>query len=145
MSNLVYKAVPLFMVLAPNDYGALPDNQWLIVSGMASTLWLQLKKIDQLGERTFVIPSGGTLQVNFPRADSFDQSTPGTITVTAQSINKTATANTDNKSLFSFAITADESAKILSGTVKFTITAGGIVTSWLQNWAVKKADVKAAK
>lgn len=142
--SVAYKSVPIYVVAAPNDFTTLKDNTWVVTAGKADTLWLQLRKVDVLGERRFIIPTGATLQVIFPRAESVQHTTPGVINVTSQSIVKTATPHAEDRSMFSFNITSQEASSIIGGSVKFTLTVGSVVSTWLQNYTVRKQSADAA-
>lgn len=141
--SVQYKVKPIQMISPPSDYALLPDNSWVVTKGKADTLWLSLNKVDVLGERHFVLPSGASFQVIFPRADSVTHTTPGSVSVTSQSIIKSASPNAEDRSLFNFALTSQEASNIVGGSVRFRLTVGSVITEWVQNYVVRKisADV----
>lgn len=138
-----FKVVPINMITSPNDYGNLPNGQWVILSNAAATLWFQLNKVDIIGERRYIPQAGSTMQVIFPRADTYSQPATGNITVTQNTITKTASPLVQDNSIFSFAITGQDASNIVSGSVKFNLTIAGVSYNWIQNYVVKKlsADV----
>jgi hypothetical protein len=143
---MTFVAVPIKMISSPNEYANLNDNQWVVTQGAAATLWFQLYVQDELGTRRYIVPSGGTIQVVFPRADSSAQAnTTGNVVVTSQSVTKAVTLDVSDRSMGNFAISAADADKIISGTVKFSLTVGSVVNAWLQNWAVKKVTAQAAR
>lgn len=133
---------PVDMLCAPNDFTEIA--QWNVTSGTAETLWLRLKVSDALGERRYIPPAGSgptltTLKVTFMRARS---STLGVVD-TSQTFEVTATANSDDRSLWSFPLTAAQVNLLTSGTVKVTLTVGGpsgTVYTMNKSFAIKKTQ-----
>jgi len=134
---MTFIAQPLDVISAPNFFA--PQESWKITVPNAVTLWFQLIISDSLGERRYIAASGSALSVIFQRADLISNSVSfGVPTNTAQSITKIAAFNTSDRSMLSFALTADESTKILSGTVKFQLVESGTTTVWVQNHLISR-------
>jgi len=128
------------MITAPNFYSELPDDRWEIIDPNTQTLWLQLNVDDSLGLRRYVPASGSSISVIFQRADAFALSGVklNRLQSETRTITKTATANADDRSLWSISMTAQDVSGVVSGTVKFSITESAVTQVWLQNYFVKK-------
>jgi hypothetical protein len=131
---------PVDMLSTPNDFTEVA--QWHVTAGTAETLWLRLKVSDSLGDRRYIPAAGSgptltTLKVTFMRARN---STLGAVD-TAQTFEVSATALSDDRSLWSFPLTAAQVNLLTSGTVKVTLTVGGAsgtVYTMNKGFAIKK-------
>jgi len=133
-----FTAIPIEMMTAPNYWAPLADNRWVITEPSATDLWFNLQISDALGSRPYV-PSSATLQVTFQRSDLLATSGDRrSLTSTSRSIVKAATADVDNASLWKIALSASDIEIVVSGTVKFALLEGTIMTTWLQNWVLQK-------
>lgn len=135
---MTFKATPVDMISAPNYYGATVDGQWLFTSANAQTIWFTLSIVDALGTRPYTPAMGATLTLTFQRSDLIAVNVQGNLTNTIQNVVKTATAFAGNRTLWSVAMTSQDIAKSLSGTVKFNFKESGVETEFVQNWLVKK-------
>lgn len=136
-------AIPIEMISAPNYYAVLKPAHWTVMHSNAITLWFRLEISDSVGQRPYIPSSGSIMKVEFQRADLYGTDSQRLLTSTAQSIEKTANMNSDNRSLMSVNITASDSEKIVGGTVKFTLTEGSQTSTWVFNYAIKKEKTEA--
>lgn len=130
-----FKVFPVEMISAPNYYSFLKDIQWQLTHNIASSLTGQMWLTDALGSRRYIIPTGASLQVTFLRAD-----TQAVLSV-SQTVQKIVTINAQDRSLFSFNLSAAESQQVISGSVIFKLTdpgVGALNGEWTQNYGVKK-------
>lgn len=134
---MAFKAVPIDMITAPNYFAPLSESRWTIIDPNAVTLWFQLQIEDSLGTRRYMVASGATMTVAFQRADSFTLS-QNALAQAAQGLSLPATANANDRSLFSLALTSQSVQTIVSGTVKFTLVESGVTTAWTQNHFLSK-------
>jgi hypothetical protein len=141
MSKFV--AIPIEMIAAPNYYAVLKPAAWTIYHSNAVTLWLRLEINDSVGQRPYTPASGSSLKVEFQRADLYTTDSQRLLTSTPQTIEKTANMSSDNRSLMSVALTASDTEKVVGGTVRFTLTEGTQVSTWVFNYAVKKEKTEA--
>lgn len=131
---------PLEVLSAPNDFTEI--KQWNVTAGTAETLWLRLMIHDSYGDRRYIPPAGSgptitTVKVTFQRAR---QSVLGSVD-TSQTFEVSATVNTDDRSMWSFSLTAAQMNMLISGTVKVTLTIGGTsgtVYTMNKAYAIKK-------
>ena len=128
------------MISAPNFYSALLDQRWQITDPNAQTLWLQLSIDDNMGFRRYVPAAGSLLSVIFQRADAFalGGAPYNRLQSESRTITKTASANSDDRSLWSISLTTADVMGIIGGTVKFTLTESGAETTFVQNYFLKK-------
>lgn len=133
-------STPINMISAPNTFSVLSSGRWEITDPNAQELWLQINTDDQLGFRRYIPAAGATLSVLFQRADSFsvDGVRLSRLQANSQSVTKTATADTNDRSLWKISLTPQDTQTILSGTVKFALTEGTTTTTWVQNYFLKK-------
>ena len=123
---------PIDMLSAPNDFTTA--TQWNLQQGTAETLWLRLTISDQLGERRYIPASGATASLKFMRIRS---SVVGQLDA-VQTFSVSATANSDDRSLWSCPLTAAQVALVTSGTVQMVLTIGTTVYTVNKAYAVKK-------
>lgn len=135
-----FKIIPLDMISAPNTYAPLADGLWVLNSSNAQTLWFRIDVVDSLGQRPYVTASGSTLKLTFQRADLLSLSNQGNLINTPQNVEKIGAANSLNRSIYSVSMTSQDVQKAVSGTVKFELTEGSTVNTWVQNWMVKKTS-----
>ncbi len=135
-----FLSIPLDMISAPNYYAPAANGMWVLTNPNQQTLWFSLTLNDSLGQRPYTPGNGATLNLTFQRADLINLSpiNNGTLINTIQTLVKPATAFTANRTLWSVSLNAQDINTALSGTVKFTLTDSGNVTTWLQNWLIKK-------
>ena len=133
-----FQAIPLDMISAPNYYAVAKNNRWEIISPNATTLWFDLSIIDSLGQRPYSVGNSAVLQVIFMRADKQTIVQYNTLTATPQTVTKTASVNSSNKSLFSVSMSSQDIQIVVSGTVKFTLVDGSVNETWNQNWMLQK-------
>jgi hypothetical protein len=126
-----FKIVALDMVTPPNYYKEA--TQWEMTAGNASRFWFQLQIEDSLGTRRYIPLAGSTVKLEFTRIRTFDPLAP-----VSQTIQKNTIQNADDRSLFYTDISATDSQNILSGSVKVTLTEGGISNSFIQNYFVNR-------
>lgn len=134
---MAYQLLALDMFQAPNNYAPTPGGTFNLTEPNAQTLWFQLQVSDSLGVRRFIPPNGTSLTLEFQRANKF-VGTNRAPQESAQTVLKTATPNTDDRSLFSVALTTQDVTQIRSGTLKVNITTAGVTTSFVDNFAVRK-------
>ena len=135
----MFKISPIEMISAPNYWSVNKDKTWVIVSPNQQALWLLLNISDAMGDRPYTSAVNATLTVTFQRADAITRVFPSTqLTNIPQSVVKAATANAQNRSLWTIALTSQDVQTLTSGTVKFDLTENGNTTTWLENWMVKK-------
>jgi hypothetical protein len=131
---MTIKIAALDMISAPNYYSYVSDNKWSVKSGNSVTLYGQLFIVDSLSERRYIPAAGATLQATFLRSD-----TPGTNT--SRTLNKMATLNASDRSLFSLALSSSEVDGIVSGGITFTLNEGSsAITVWVMDWGIKKTN-----
>lgn len=136
-----FNIVPLDMALAPNIWAPTRDGAWTLTGPNAQTIWGLLEIIDALGPRRYLPATGSSLTVQFLRADLI-ASNQGLLGNTPQSVTKpgipfSGSGVTDG-SLFSFVLSSTDVTAILGGTAQFTLTEGASVTTWMQNFAIRK-------
>lgn len=137
-----FTIAPISMISSPNNYTVLKDARWSIVSPNAQDLWGQLQVSDALGLRRYVPASGSTLSVVFQRGDLVSTSSTiryDRLDTTTRSVTKNATLDSNDRSLIKIAMNTADIQGVMSGTVKFTLTEGAVVTTWVQNWALMKS------
>lgn len=133
----MFFAQPIEVITAPNFFS--PIGNWTVTVPNPVTLWFTLMISDNLGDRRYMAAAGATLSVIFQRADLITNTvSSGIPSNTAQSITKTASFHANDRSLLSFALTADETTKILSGTVKFQMIENAVTNVWVQNHLISR-------
>lgn len=141
------KASLLEVISMPNAFSELSDGRWEITEGIATKLWFRLDQMDNLGKRRYIPESASTVTVSFQRSDSFTSGTATNLGITqtaSQSIEKSASQNADDKSIWCINLTSTDSSTILSGSVNFTLNEPTNGTcEWVQNYAIKKNMTKA--
>lgn len=134
----MFKVIPLDVISAPNHFTPLPNNRWEVINPNAQTLWFQLQIVDSLGARRYMPAAGSTLQVVFQRSDLIANDNLNRLTNTSRNVTKTATANADDRSLYSIAMTTQDIQNIVSGSTKYTLTEGATTTTWVFDWSIMK-------
>jgi len=129
----------LTMYASPNDFVLFEQSQpWEVVQNTATTLFFQFQTQDQLPLRRYIVPTGRTVSVEFMRMKVSKLGQPDT----AQSFSVVATPVTEDRSIWSIALTAAQSALVASGTVKFNILNGTTVEKSIQqSFFVKKISL----
>jgi hypothetical protein len=133
-----FKAIPVDMISAPNFWAPIDEGRWTITDPNAVTLWFQLQISDSLGDRRYLLGSGGTMTAIFQRADAYNVQIPGGLTQTSQTITISCPVNANDRSLFTLPMTTQQVQGVVSGTVKFTMVESGVSTSWVQNYLIVK-------
>lgn len=133
---MVFKAIPIDMISAPNIYSEL-DGGWKIISPNQQTLWFQLNIVDSLGQRRYIPASGATLTALFRRMDLIT-SDFGRLNQQSQNVTKTITFNSSDRSLCSMVLTQQDVQNIVSGGILFTLVESGTTTQWIEQWIVSK-------
>ena len=133
-------AAPIQIISAPNYYKPIKDNRWELINPNQQTLSFQLSISDELGFRRFIPASGSSITVEFQRADSFQVNVLSNSRLQSETrtVSKSATVNSDDRSLWSISLTTADVQGVVSGTVKFTLTQSGVATTWVQNYFLKK-------
>jgi hypothetical protein len=135
---MAYKAVPLDVISAPNFYSPLSGGRWELTGDNAVTIWFQLMIEDSLGSRRYIAASGSGMQLVFKRSDLVSLGNLNKLTQTPRNVTKTATKNSNDASLYSCNLAQSDVQGIVSGAIQFTLTEGSTVTTWLQDFAVRK-------
>jgi hypothetical protein len=135
-----FKVVPIDMISAPNYWAPLTEARWTITDPNAVTLSLQLEISDSLGERRYILATGGTLTAIFQRADAYSSSNSpaGSLVQTSQTISISCVVNANDRSLFTLPMTQQQVQGVVSGTVKFSMVESGVTTIWNQNYLLVK-------
>lgn len=111
----------LTMYSSPNDFVMFENGQsWEVTQNTATTLYFQFQTQDQLPLRRYIVPTGRTVSVEFMRMKVSKLGQPDT----AQSFSVTATPVTEDRSMWSIALTAAQASQVANGSVKFTILNG---------------------
>ena len=126
---------PVDMMCAPNVFAAIPE--WKVTQGTAETLWLQLLITDAFGSRRYIPTAGSTLKLVFMRAR---KCVLGSID-TSQTFEVIGTTIADDRSLWSFPLTADNVNLLISGTVKLVLVSGTTTYTINKAFAIKKTLV----
>jgi hypothetical protein len=114
-----------------NDF--VPKSAWDLQNSAPVSLYFVLQKTDRLGTRRFLPPAGSSVTVIFLR------SRPASINSVAANLTKVASAVTaDDKSLFRVDLTADDSSKVISGSLQLVVTIGGTPYTQSIPYAIKK-------
>lgn len=134
-----YVVVPIEMIQEPNHYSEIEDGFWTLRNNNAQTLWFRFDISDALGQRPYITSAGDTLKAEFLRADQFSvQDNFSRLQADSRSIEKTCVASSDNRSLYKIVLISENVAGIVSGSVRFTYTSGGIPNQWMFNYAIKR-------
>jgi len=125
---------PINMMAPPNFYAEVPEFN--ITQNQATTLWVQVSLTDALGTRRRIPAAGATYKLRFPRAR---QAIVGSATQGAdQTFDVTGTLLSDDRSMASFALTADQTKLVFPGNVLLVITEGVNVTTITKPLVLKK-------
>lgn len=135
-----YVAKPIQVISAPNYYKELSDGRWEIIDPNTQTLSFQVCIDDELGLRRFIPAAGSTFSVIFQRLATFETQTllRGGLKYEDNTVTKTATVNSDDRSLWTITLTQADVQAIRSGTVKFVLTQSSVDSTWVQNYFIKK-------
>jgi hypothetical protein len=112
-------------------------DSWQIPHGSKAVLYFMLTKADSIGTRRFIPPVGTVVKINFMRQRTVNQITPGG--TQAQTVSKIATVvDVKDSSIFSFTLSSQETATIISGGVQLVLDTAGDVSSYSVPYVVKK-------
>ena len=133
-----FKVIPIDMISSPNYWAPLSEARWAITDPNAVTLNFQLEITDSLGERRYMLGSGGTLTAIFQRADAYSTIQPGSLVQTSQTISISCVVNSGDRSLFALPMTQQQVQGVISGTIKFSMVESGVTTVWNQSYLLVK-------
>ena len=118
---------------APNYFADVPE--FVLTQGQAITLWLRVTLTDALGTRRRIPAAGATVKLRFPRAR---QAVVGNATAQDQTFEVNGVLLSDDRSMASFSLTADQVSKVFPGNAILIITEGANVTTVTKNLVLKK-------
>ena len=130
---------PIQLYCSPNDFAPFPAGQpWEVTPKSAISLSFQFSTTDTLGTRRYLVPAGRTVSVKFMRAKVMKLGQPDT----AQTFSVPATPMTEDRSIWTINLTADQASMVASGTVVFEIYQGATLVQTIQkNYMVKKIAI----
>ena len=125
---------PLNMMSAPNFYAESPE--FVLTQGQATTLWIRVDLTDALGTRRRIPAAGATIKLRFPKAR---QAVVGSTTVGQdQTFDITGVLLSDDRSMVSFSLTADQVSKTFPGNVLLIIVEGSNTVTITKSLVLKK-------
>ena len=124
------QVVAIDMINTPNFFKQAVE--WQVTSGNTASLWFQLQTVDSIGTRRYIPSAGALVKVEFMRARST------AVGQAAQTFQKTAAQDANDKSMFRIDLSAADTQNLISGTVKFLITEGANTTTVQQPYFIKK-------
>lgn len=125
---------PLNMMSPPNFYAEAPE--FVLTQGQAVTLWIRVGLTDALGTRRRTPAAGATYKLRFPRAR---QAVVGSATVGQdQTFDVSGVLLSDDRSMASFVLTAEQVSKIFPGNVLLILQEGSNTITVTKNLVLKK-------
>lgn len=130
---------PIQLYCSPNDFAPYPSGQpWEVTAKTATTLSFQFQTTDTMGTRRYLVPAGRTVTVKFMRAKVMKLGQLDT----AQTFSVAAVPMTEDRSIWTINLTADQASQVVSGTVVFEIYQGPTLVQTIQKaYAVKKISL----